>query len=68
MVKTFCNEELYDLYSSSNIIRLIKSRRKRWAGHVSGMEERCVQSFGGKPERKRPPGRPRHRWEDNIKI
>jgi hypothetical protein len=41
------NEEINDLYSSTNIIRMIKSRRMRWAGHVSG-EERCIQGFGGK--------------------
>jgi hypothetical protein len=43
------NEELYDLYSSPNIIRVIKSRRMRWAGHVARMVEgeRCIQGFGG---------------------
>ena len=61
------NEELNDLYSSPNIVRVIKSRRMRWAGHVARMGEgRGVQKFlVGKPEGKRPLGRPRRRWEDN---
>ena len=64
------NEDLTDLYSSPNIIRVIKSRLMRWAGHVARMEERlgAYRIFVGKPERKRPLGRPRHRWEDNIKF
>jgi len=62
------NEELNDLYSSPNILRVIKSRRMIWAGHVARMdEERGVyRVLLGKPEGKRPLGRPRHRWEDNI--
>ena len=61
------NEELNDLYSLPNIVRVVKSRRMRWAGHVARMgEDRGVQR--GKPEEKRPLGRPRHRWEDNIKM
>jgi len=58
------NEELNDLYSSPNIVRVIKSRRMRWAGHVARMdEERAVyRVLLGKPEGKRPLGRPRHRW------
>ena len=62
------NEELNDLYSSSNIVRVIKSRRNRWAGHVARMEEgRGVHKvLVGKPEGKRPLGR--LRWEDNIKM
>jgi hypothetical protein len=61
--------ELYALYSSPNIIWVIKSRR-RWAGHVVHMEERrgVDRVFVGKPEGMRPLGRPRHRWEDNIKM
>jgi transcription termination factor 2 len=64
------NEELIDRYSSSNIVRVIKSRRMRWAGHVARMgESRGVyRVLVGKPEGRRPLGRPRHRWEDNIKT
>ena len=61
---------MYDLYSSPNIVRVIKSRRLRQAGHVACMEEgRSVHKvLVGKPEGKTPLGRPRCRWEDNIKI
>ena len=64
------NEELNDLYCSPNIVGVIKSRRMRWAGHVACMEEgRGVHKvLVGKPEGKRPLGRPRRRWEDNIKM
>jgi hypothetical protein len=64
------NDELRDLYSLQNIVRVIKSRRMRWAGHVARMGEgRCVyRVLVGRPEGKRPLGRPRHRWEDNIKM
>ena len=64
------NEELNDLYSLPNIVRVVKSRRKRWAGHVARMgEDRDVHRvLVGKPEEKRPLGRPRRRWEDNIKM
>ena len=63
------NEELNDLYSSPNIVRVIKSRL-RWARHVARMEEgRGVHKvLVGKPDGKRPLGRPRRRWEDNIKM
>jgi hypothetical protein len=59
------NEELHSLYSSPDIIRQVKSMRMRWAGHVARMvEERKVYKvLVGKPEGKRPLGRPRHRWE-----
>jgi len=64
------NEELNDLYSSPNIVRVIKSRRMRWAGHVACMgEERGVyRILLGKPEGRRPRGRPKHRWVDNIRM
>ena len=64
------NEELNDLYCSPNIFRVIKSQRMRWKGHVARMGERrgVYRDLLGKPERKRPLGRTRHRWEDNIKM
>jgi hypothetical protein len=64
------NDELYRLYSSPNIVRVTKSRRMRWAGHVARMEEeRGVYRISvGRTECKRPLGRPRRRWEDNIKM
>ena len=64
------NEELNDLYSSPNTVRVIKSRRMRWAGHVARMgEERGVyRVLVGKPEGKRPLGKPRRRWVDNIRM
>jgi hypothetical protein len=63
------NEELNDLYSS-NILRVIKSRIIRWAGHVARMGERrgAYRILVGTPEGRRPLGRPRHTWEDNIKM
>jgi len=63
-------KERYDLYPSSNITRMIKSRRMRWAEHVARTgERRCAyRGLLGKPEGKRPLGRPRLRWENNIKM
>ena len=64
------NEELKDLYSSPNIVRVIKSRRMRWVGHVERVGERrgVYKVLVGKPDRRIPLGRPRRRWEDNIKM
>ena len=64
------NEELNDLYSSPNIVWVIKSRKMRWAGHVARMgEERgAYRVLVGKPDEKRPLGRPRRRWLDNIRM
>ena len=64
------NEELNDLYCSPIIVRVIRSRRMRWAGNVVRMGERrgLYVVLVGKPEGKRPLGRPRHRWGDNIKM
>jgi len=64
------NEELRDLYSLPNIVRVVKSRRMRWARHVARVGEgRGVHRvLVGKPEGKRPLGRPRRRWKDNIKL
>ena len=64
------NEELNDLYCSPNIVRVIKWRRMRWTGHVARMgEERGVyRVLVGKPEGKRPLGRPRCRWVYNIRM
>jgi hypothetical protein len=58
------------MYSSASIIRIIKSRRMRWAGHIAGMGEKrnAYWILVGKPEGKRPLGRPRHRWVDNIRM
>jgi hypothetical protein len=64
------SEELNDLYSSPNIIRVFKSRRMRWAEHVARMGEGrgAYRILVGRRERSRPLGRPRRRWEDNIKM
>jgi len=64
------NEEFRDLYSLPNIVRVVKSRRMRWAGHVVRMGEGrgVYRVVVGKPEGKRSLGRPRRRWEDNIKM
>jgi hypothetical protein len=64
------NDELHSLYSSPNIVRVIKSRRMRWAGHVArvGKGRDVYRVLVGKPQCKRPLERPRRRWEDNIKM
>jgi hypothetical protein len=64
------NEELNDLYSSRNIIRVIISRRMRWERLVARMGEGrgAYRILVGRPERRKQLGRPRHRWEDNIKM
>jgi hypothetical protein len=64
------NKELRDLYSSPSVIRIIKSKRMRWAGHVAQMGEKRT-AYGllvGKPEGMRPLGRPRRKWVDNIRM
>jgi hypothetical protein len=64
------NDELYILYSSLNIVRVIKSRRMRWAGHVTCIREGrdVCRILVGRPEGKRPLGKPRRSWDDNIKM
>jgi hypothetical protein len=64
------NDELHNLYSLPNIVRVIKSRRLRWAGHVACMREGrgVYRVLVGKPKGKRPLGRARCKWEDNIKL
>jgi hypothetical protein len=64
------NEELHNLYSSPDIVRHIKSRRMNWAGHVArmGVDIIVYMVLVGKPEGKRPLGRPRRRWEDGIRM
>jgi hypothetical protein len=64
------SEELNNLYSSSDIIRQVKSRRMRWAGHVARMEEerKVYKVLVEKSEGRRPLGRPRRRWEDGVRM
>jgi hypothetical protein len=64
------NEELHDLYSSPSIVRIIKARRMRWTGHVTRMGEKrnAYRLLMGKPEGRRPLGRPRRSWLDNIRM
>jgi hypothetical protein len=66
--ETLHNEELHNLYASPYIIRVIKSRRLRWTGHVAGMAEigNAFRILVGKPEGERLRGRPRRKWKDNI--
>jgi hypothetical protein len=68
--RKLCEEELHNLYSSPNIIRMVKSRRMRWVGHVTRTAEmrNACKILVGKPEGKRPLGGPERRWEDNIKM
>jgi hypothetical protein len=68
--KSLHNEELHNLYRSPNIVRVIKSRRLRWASHVVRMKEdrSAFKILAGKPIGKRSLGRLRHRWEDNIRM
>jgi hypothetical protein len=67
---SYDNEELHGLYSSPSIVRVIKARRMRWAGHVARMGELrgAYNILVGRPEGRRPLGRPRRRWDDNIKM
>jgi hypothetical protein len=64
------NEELHGLYSSPGIVRVMKAKRIRWAGHVARMGELrgAYNILVGRPKGRRPLGRPRRRWEDNIKM
>jgi hypothetical protein len=64
------NDKLHSLYSSPNIIRVVKLRRMRWAGHVAHMGKRrgVYRVLVGRPKWKRPLGRPRRKWEDNINM
>jgi hypothetical protein len=64
------NEKLNDLYASPSMIRVIKSRKMRWVGHVARMEKRggAYRVLVGKRDGKRRLGKPRHRWENNIKV
>ena len=68
--KKLHNEELSDLYSLPNIVRVVKSRRMKWAGHVArmGQGREVHRVLVGRPEGKRPLGRPRRRWGDNINM
>jgi hypothetical protein len=64
------SEELHNLYSSTDIIRQVKSRRMRWAGHVArmGEERKVYKVLVGKLEGRRPLGRPKRRWEDGVRM
>jgi hypothetical protein len=68
--RTLCNKELHNLYASPNIIRVIKSKRMKFAGYVAlmGQIRRAYKILVGKPEHNKPLGRPRCRWEDNIRM
>jgi hypothetical protein len=64
------SDELHNLYSSPNIVSVITPRRMRWAEHVArmGEEREIYRILVGRPEGRRPLGRPRHRWQDNIRM
>jgi hypothetical protein len=64
------NDELHSLYSSPNIVRVIKPNRMRWTGHAAPIGENrgIYKILVGRPERKRPPKRQKRRWEDNINM
>jgi hypothetical protein len=68
--KKLHNEELHGLYSSPSIVRVIKAKRMRWAGHVARMGEvrGAYNILVGRPEGRRLLGRPKRRWEDNVKM
>jgi hypothetical protein len=68
--KKLHNQELHNLYYSPSIVRMIKSRKMRWAGHVARLEKKrtAYRIMVGKPEGKRLLGRPECRWEDNIRM
>jgi hypothetical protein len=70
LLKVLHNEDLYGVYSSPNISWVIKSRRMGWVGHVACMGHRkhAYRVLVARPEGRRPLGRPRHEWEDNIKM
>ena len=70
MIRLAKDGELHDLYGKPDIMRIIKSRRLRWAGHVTrmGNERGAWKLLAGRPEGKRPVGRPRMRWENNINL
>jgi hypothetical protein len=67
--KRLHSEKNHNLYALPNVIHVIKSRGMRWVGHIACMkDEKCIQNFCWKPEEKRPPRRPRHKWKDSIKM
>jgi hypothetical protein len=69
-LRSLQNEELHNLYASQSFIRVIKSRRMRWARHIESLDEMKSSHsiLVGKPEGKRPLGRSRRRWEENVRM
>jgi hypothetical protein len=67
-VENIVYEELHNLYSLPYIFRMIIQKKMRWVGHVMCLGEECIQSFSRKFKGKRPLGRPRYRWDVNIKM